>query len=75
MQCKLSWPISRFRDRRGTAILATTAVANLVQWAHYVLMVYHANGVVGMIVSVHVRAHAHALMCWQAKYIHKKALT
>ena len=35
VQCKLSWPISPFRDRRGTAILAATAVAKVVQQAQY----------------------------------------
>ena len=35
VQCKLSRPISPFRDRRGTAILATTAVAKVVQQAQY----------------------------------------
>ena len=35
VQCKLSRPISPFRDRRGTAILAATAVAKVVQQAHY----------------------------------------
>ena len=33
VQCKLSRPISPFRDRRGTAILAATAVAKVVQQA------------------------------------------
>ena len=31
VQCELSRPISPFHDRRGTAILAATAIANLVQ--------------------------------------------
>ena len=31
VQCKLSRPISPFRDHRGTAILAATAVASVVQ--------------------------------------------
>ena len=35
VQCKLSRPISPFRDRRGTAILAATAVAKVVQQAQY----------------------------------------
>ena len=34
VQSKLSRPISPFRDRRGTAILAATAVAKVVQQAH-----------------------------------------
>ena len=33
VQCKLSRPISPFHDRRGTAILAATAVAKVVQQA------------------------------------------
>ena len=33
VQCKLSRPISPFHDRRGTAILAATAVAKVVQHA------------------------------------------
>ena len=43
VQCKLSRPISPFRDRRGTAILGATAVAKVVQQAQYKIDIWYCS--------------------------------